>query len=53
MSTTTADLTGHDAGSRRGPGLVRKIAAILVMLVGVVLIVVTFASAGSASHSTS
>jgi len=42
MTTTTSSTTTGAAGSRRGPGLVRKIAAILVMLVGAVLIVVTF-----------
>lgn len=42
MSATTAPAPSHRTSSRQGPGTVRKISAILVMLVGVVLIVITF-----------
>lgn len=42
MSATTAPASSHRSGARQGPGTVRKVSAILAILVGVVLIVITF-----------
>lgn len=44
MSATTAPAPSHRTSAKQGPGTVRKVSAILVMLVGVAFIVVTFAN---------
>jgi hypothetical protein len=42
MSATTAPAPSHRTSAKQGPGTVRKVSAILAILVGVVLIVITF-----------
>lgn len=44
MTTTTSPITSPSAHAHSGPSTARKIVAILVMLVGVVLIAMTFAN---------
>ncbi len=42
MSATASTAPAHRAGSRQGPSTARKVSAILAIVVGVVLIVITF-----------